>query len=446
MPPTRSDRFGAVRLIVLGVLLVALLATAGAVVRGYLDVGVVRVPDVRGLGFEAAAVQVRDAGLEPSAYVEVAVGAAPNEVVSQTPMGGVAVRPGRQVVLGVNGLQEVVALPTLVGLREGDAVARVEALGAFVGRVAYVGSDRPAGSVVAQQPAAGAALTRDVGVRLTVSRGPVDAPIALPDLVGTPVETAAAELAALGIRHVEQVAADLSFDRPFAVTDQRPAAGTSVLPSTPVTLVYALEGTRVVQVPDVAGLPLWRAQLTLRAAQLQVGAVQRIDDPALAEGVVETRPAGYTVVGSPIVLVVNGRADDLGAPIDLEGPLQPFEFGAFGSAGDGGGGDASGIVDGGVAAVDPPADDVPAPGTTVLQADGSRLIPFRFDPASVGVPSLAAKPYRLTLVVIDEEGERTVVDRELNAGEGVATSVRVVGDEPLVQTFIDGAFFQAWRP
>ncbi|MDF1523910.1 MAG: PASTA domain-containing protein [Trueperaceae bacterium] len=434
MRPTRPHRFRAVRLIVLGAVLVALLATAGSVVRGYLEVGVVRVPDVHGLAFEAAAARVRDVGLEPSAYVEVAAGAAPNEVVSQTPAGGTSVRPGRQVVLGVNGLQEVVTLPTLVGLREGDAVARVEALGAVVERVAYVGSDRPAGSVVVQQPAAGAALARGVGVRLSVSRGPVDAPVTLPDLVGTPVEAAAAELAALGIRHVEQVAADLSFDRPFAVTDQRPAAGSSVLPSTPVTLVYALEGTRVVEVPDVAGLPLWRAQLTLRAAQLQVGAVQRIDDPALAEGVVETRPAGYTVVGSPVVLVVNGPADDLGAPIDAEGPLRPFDFGAFGS-GDAGAGD-----------VDRPPDDVPAPGTTVAQADGSRLIPFRFDPASVGVPSLATKPYRLTLVVVDDEGERTVLDRELNAGEGVAISVRIVGDEPLVQTYIDGAFFQAWRP
>jgi serine/threonine-protein kinase len=439
-----------VRLIVLGVVLVALLATAASVVRGYLEVGVVRVPDVRGLAFEVAAVQVRDVGLEPSAYVEVAAGAAPNEVVSQTPAGGTSVRPGRQVVLGVNGLQEVVTLPVLVGLREGDAVARVEALGAFVERVAYVGSDRPAGSVVVQQPAAGAALARGDGVRLTVSRGPVDAPVTLPDLVGTPVETAAAELAALGIRHVEQVAADLSFDRPFAVTDQRPAAGSGVLPSTPVTLVYALEGTRVVEVPDVAGLPLWRAQLTLRAAQLQVGAVQRIDDPALAEGVVETRPAGYTVVGSPVVLVVNGPADDLGAPIDAEGPLRPFDFGAFGSGGDGvddgdGFGDA-GAGDVGSGGADAPADDVPAPGTTVAQADGSRLIPFRFDPASVGVPSLATKPYRLTLVVVDDEGERTVLDRELNAGEGVSMSVRIVGAEPLVQTYIDGAFFQAWRP
>jgi hypothetical protein len=303
--------------------------------------------------------------------------------------------------------------------------------------VAYVGSDRPVGTVVAQQPEAGAALGLGEGVRLTVSRGPGDAPVVLPDLIGRTIDEAVAELEVLGIRHVEQVAAALSFDRPRSVTDQRPAGGSSVLPSTPVTLVYALEGTRIVQVPVLEGLPLWRAQLTLRAAQLDLGAVQRIDDASLPEGVVEARPAGYTVVGSPISLVVNGRsvADD--RPFDL-----PFDDRPPGIGGD------VAPTPGDVADGDEelPADDVPAPGTTVAQADGSRLIPFRFDPASVGVASLTREPYRLTLVVADAEGERTVLDRDLAAGEAVSLSVRVVGDEPLVQTFINGSFFQAWRP
>jgi hypothetical protein len=98
--------------------------------------------------------------------------------------------------------------------------------------------------------------------------------------------------------------------------------------------------------------------------------------------------------------------------------------------------------------VDPVGEEarVPDPGTSRVQDDGSRVIPFRFEPASVGVASLMREPYRLRLVVADDEGERTVFDRELAAGEALAVPVRVVGDEPLLQTFLNGSFFQAWRP
>ena len=399
---TRSARSGAVRLLVLGAVFVVLVGTSAWVLTGYLQVGEVRVPDAIGLGYEAAAERMRAAGLEPRAFVEVDRAAAPNEVVSQSPVSGHTVRPGRVVALGVNGLAEAAAVPTLVGLREDDAVARADAVGVPVDWVAYAGSDRPVGSVIAQQPLAGAVLVPGEGVRLTVSRGPGDAPVVLPDLVGRTVDEAAAELEALGIRHVEQVAAALSFDRPRSVTDQRPTGGSSVLPSTPVTLVYALAGTRIVQVPDVAGFPLWRAQLTRRAAQLDLVADERPFDPFDFLG--DERPPGGGLDAGP-------------------GP---------------------GDVD--VADANDEADDVPAPGTVVDQADGSRLIPFRFDPGSVGVASLTREAYRLTLVVSDAEGERTVLDRDLAAGEAVSVSVRVVGDEPLVQTFINGSFFQAWRP
>lgn len=437
---TRTGRSGAVRLLVLAAAFLALAGTGAWVLTAYLQVGEVRVPDAVGLGYDAAAARMREAGLEPRAFVEVDRASEPNAVVSQSPSSGATVRPGRVVALGVNGLAENAAVPTLVGLREADAVARADAVGVPVDWVAYAGSDRPVGSVIAQQPPAGATPVPGDGVRLTVSRGPGDAPVVLPDLIGRTIEEAAAELEVLGIRHVEQVAAALSFDRPGAVTDQRPAAGTSVLPSTPVTLVYALEGTRIVQVPDVGGFPLWRAQLTLRAAQLDLGAVQRIDDPSLPEGVVEARPAGYTVVGSPVSLVVNGRS------VADERPFEPFD--RFGDERPPVDGFDAGPIPGDADEVGVGEEDanVPAPGTTVAQADGSRLIPFRFDPGSVGVASLTREPYRLTLVVSDAEGERTVLDRDLGAGEAVSLSVRVVGDEPLVQTFINGSFFQAWRP
>ena len=64
----------------------------------------------------------------------------------------------------------------------------------------------------------------------------------------------------------------------------------------------------------------------------------------------------------------------------------------------------------------------------------------------MGVKRLLESRYNLTLVVTDDLGERTLLDSEVEPGTVVSTSVLVYGDAPLLQTFIDGVFFQAWRP
>lgn len=420
-----------IRAIVLAAVAVALAAVGLWAAAGYLRVDDVRLPDLRGVHYEQATARLRDAGMTPVTYPELDARAEPDTVVSQTPVGGTVVRSGRTVRLGVNAASEAPRVPTLVGLPEREAVGRAESVAVTVGRVSYVASDRPAGTVVEQDPEPGVPVAPGQVVHLSVSRGRTPAPITLPDLRGMTLEAAERELEALGVRQVDAVAAALSFDRPLTVTDQRPAPGTDIVASTPVTLVYALEGTRIVRVPDVVGEPLWRAQLELRAARLAIGAVRQVDDPTRPAGVVEIRPDGYTVAGSPVALVVNGPTPDL----DRQ-PLGGFDDDPLELGGQPGGR----VPDDGQDAY------VPAPGTTVVQPDGSRVIPFRFDPAQVGIASLARDGYQLTLVVVDDRGERTVLDRQLGAGESVVTSVQVYGDEPLLQTFVNGSFFQAWRP
>ena len=435
-----TRRRGAVRVVVLLLGLVSLVATGGWLTSAYLVSEEVSVPAVGGLAYPQAAERLLEAGLTPRPFAELDPRALPNQVLSQAPAAGQWVRPGRQVAVGVNTAPEARRTPELVGLRERDAIARAEAVGAGVERVVYVHADAPVGTVVRQEPLAGTALAPAQTLVVSVSRGAVDVPFEMPDLRGRPVEFAEAELAALGIRHVERVAAAVSFDRPGAVTDQRPVPGSEVRATTPITLVFAVAGTRVVRVPDLLGLPLWRAQLALRAAQLDLGAVRRVDDASLPGGVVESWPAGYTVAGSPVAVVINGAggALELDAATGLAWPedvMPPPLSGAREPT-------LRDVV--APLAVEPVA--VPAPGTSRRVEDGSRIIPFRFDPATVGIAGLLREPYRLKLVVADDEGERTVFDRVLAAGEGVEEPVRVVGDEALLQTYINELFFQAWRP
>jgi beta-lactam-binding protein with PASTA domain len=417
-----------VRVVVLALVALALVAGAAVTAGRYLSVDDVRLPDVRGMRYVEATERLREIGLRVLTYPEIDAAAAPDTVVSQTPPYGSLVRAGRTVSLGVNAVAEVRQTPSLVGLTEQDAVARAEGVGLGVERIVYVTAPGASGVVVRQHPEAGTALAPRDTVTLEVSRGQASGPLELPDVRGRTLEEARQTLTGLGVRRVDAVAADLSFDRPNTVTDQRPPPGTQVMPSTPITLVYALEGTRVVRVPDVTGAPLWQAQLRLTGAQLALGPVHFIDDATRSAGVVEARPAGLTVVGSPVALVVNGPVPD-GAATRPGAGIPGLELPTRET-------DAEILV--------PPA--VPAPGTTALQPDGSRLIPFRFDPAHVGVAALTRDAYRLTLTVTDDAGERTVLDRDFAAGEALEMSVQVVGDEPLLQTFINGSFFQAWRP
>lgn len=376
-------------------------------------------PDLVGMPFDQAARLLRSQGFEPITYVEHVEGVPAGTVTSQSPLAGAVVKRLRSIHLGVNTPPAAAVLPDLLGMREREAVARAASLNLPLGRTEYRPSDRPAGTVVAQEPAGGMRLGEGTALDLVVSSGSQRQPVVLPDLVGTDVDAAVQQLKQLGFGRVETLPSGVSFAQPRAVVSMRPAAGQEVAPGTPVLLHYSLSTANVVQVPDVMGMPQWRAQLTIAAAQLGVGTVTFVQDASLPEGVVEVRPQGYTAPGTPIFLTING------APPSQ--PLPDFT-----------------LPDTAPPDLSPPAGgEEPASDTL---ADGSRLVPFTFDPTNMGVKRLLEQPYQLKLVVNDDRGERVVIDRRVGAGESVVTSVPIYGQEAMLQTFIDGVFFQAWRP
>lgn len=415
-------RRNALRLVAVAVLLVTLAVLTVLSVRDYFTVSEVRLPSVVGMSFEQAARVLRQSRLEPVAFVENVPGAEADAVTSQAPEAGAVVRRGRTVSLGVNSPSAAAKAPRLVGLDRGDAIRRAAELQLPVPRLDYRPDASPAGTVLEQDPAPGADLRQGVELALVVSSGPQRVSAALPDLTGTDVDAAVKRLHDLGFRQVETVASSVSFDRARAVTSMRPAGGQEYPLSTPVSLFYALSGRNVVQVPDVAGMPLWRAQLALQASQLRVGNVTWVQRADVPQGVVEAAPSSYTVPGTPIELTVNGTPGDTPLP-------------TFPNAGNGGLPNAPGS-----GAAPGQQEQRPSAG------GATRTVPFVFNPANMGVKRLMEKPYQLKLVVTDADGERTVLDRTLQPGQGVTTSVTVNGDSPLLQTYIDGVFFQAWRP
>lgn len=405
--------------------LLVLVVVSATSAREYLQIHEARTPALAGLPYSEAARLAGEAGLELRSYGVEARGTAPDTVTEQSPPAGSVVRRGRTISVGVNVPVEADRMPSLVGNSETDALATLRELSLPSPDVNYAFSERPAGRIVEQAPSAGSEVSRDDPVRLIVSRGRGPEQVELPDLVGLDVEAARTQLTVLGVRRIETVAVGVSMLRSGVVTQQRPAPGSVVGTGEPVTLGYALDASRVAYIPDVVGMEPWRARDALRSAGLATGPVEVVQRDDAPEGVVETRPSGLTAAGAPVVLVVNAAP---GTVVDLA----PEE--GIGS----GGGSGPSADERPFRAGD--EDDPEAAGP------GGRTVPFRFDPAELGVRSLLESDYDLRVVVNDARGERTEIDEQVEAGEAVRSSVTVYGDEPLLQTYVNGVFFQAWRP
>lgn len=422
-------RTGLTWLAVASAILVGAMVITALNVRDYFTVSEVTLPDVVGMRHDEAAQVLRRIGLEPVSFVEHVATAEPDAVTSQAPPAGATVKRGRTIHLGVNTAAAAERVPDLTGMREADARQRVRDLNLPLATTVYEVSDRPMGTIIGQSPEGGTQLAPDEELTIVVSRGRELPKVAIPELSGTRLEEAVAQLEGLGFGRVETVPSTVSFTQAGDVVSVWPPPGTEVVLSTPVIVNYALSSRNVVQVPDLIGMPQWRAQLALRAAQLQIGPVTFVQDPAQPQGVIDVQPTGYTLPGTPVLLTINGE------------PSGPTLFPEFGLPGD---------SPGGVDDLTPgrSRDDASAAGSgpAVVAGDGSRTIPFTFDPTFMGVRRLLEEPYRLELVVSDERGERTVFDEEMGPGEVASTSVPVYGPDALLQTYIDGVFFQAWRP
>ena len=437
------------RLAILAVVVLVILGLALSAAVRYLRVDEIRLPDLRGMPYGEAAELLRSNDLEPVSYPENVSGVAVEVVTSQTPPPGSVVRKGRNVAIGVNRPPEAARAPVLQGLLLEQALNTVRGVNLRVESTSYLHSSQPAGRVIDQLPEPGERVDAGEGLSIVVSRGPELPRVAMPDFTGVPVERAREQLAELGFRSVQAVPSGVSFDGPGLVANQEPAAGTEVTVSTPVKLGFRLSAREVVPVPGVAGQSAELAERMLRAAGLQIGHLLYVDDPAQPSGtVVSVAPETYTLRGTPVTLTLNARQgsfDELAEEDDFDS-----FFGDEGFGDDGFGRNAFGNdTEGG------PADDerqLDRAGTDEgdrfeefdLEPSGRR-VSVTFDPATLGVRSLLERDYDLRLVVQDDNGERTVIDRRVDAGEPVSAVVMIEGDA-LLQTYINDVFFQAWRP
>ena len=418
----------------------------------YFSVSEVSLPNVLGLSAEEAILTLENLGFKVKSYSQIVSGVPVNSITAQSPEAGAVVRQGRSISLGINSSGEI-EVPLLINSTQEQAKIILAALGLELGEVSFTFSDIPQGQVISQVPEQTTKVTLNTKVSAVISRGPNVPTVAIPEVRGLNIDSAIQRLKSLGFTNIDTVPSSISSDKPQTVTQQSPPAKESVPSSTRITLGYSLSSSIVIAVPNLVGSTLQNAQATLQAVGLMLGPVSYVTDPAKPAGISTYAPSRYTVYGAPILVEYNGY-EPIPAPASPPAssppqtptpqpqptpnqpatsqpvPSQPVPSQPVPSQ------PAPETVQ------SPPATP-PAPVTPTVSSDGSRDLPFVFDPKQQGIAALMEQSYNLRLEVQDDRGQRELFNRMMSAGEGVNASYKVYG-EAQVQAFINDILYQAW--
>jgi len=222
-------------------------------------------------------------------------------VFKQAPLAGARQAKGSAVTIWVSTGVPKVAVPSLVGQQSTDAVSALT--GAHLKPdVHAVPSSKPAGEVTAQDPPPGTKEPEGSSVRINVSKGPT--PVSVPNVIGSPIDTASSQLQALGFT-VSTNYVD-STQPANTVIDQSPKPGQSAGKGSAVSLTVS-KGPTTSTVPDVTSLDLGTAQQTLHDSGFRAQVVyQDTTDPQSDGLVLAEAPPGGTQLkpGSSVTLTV----------------------------------------------------------------------------------------------------------------------------------------------
>jgi beta-lactam-binding protein with PASTA domain/predicted Ser/Thr protein kinase len=291
--------------------LLALLLLAGAAVAGWYVYRQVQdqlatskpiaVPYVVGIREPQAEAKVRAAGLSPVISRHFSTAQPETYVYDQDPKAGNRIDKGNQVTIFVSEGAPKTDVPDVRGKSSLEAVQALNDAN-LKAKVVSVNSDKPADTVLAQDPAPGKKVKQDTVVRINVSKGPQ--PISVPDVSGLQFDQASAQLTSQGF----QVArTDIDSTQPAnTVLAESPAPSSTAPKGSTVTLTVS-KGPATSQVPDVTNQDPDTATATLDASGFKVKRTQQdVTDPNLDQIVVSQDPPGGQAVkqGATVTIVV----------------------------------------------------------------------------------------------------------------------------------------------
>jgi eukaryotic-like serine/threonine-protein kinase len=297
------------------ILIVALVATAYVIVSNRSDTPRLQfstVPEVVGLPEATAISKIQAAGLayhvegrEPSADVEE------GGVARQETAGGTKLEKGKTVGIWISSGTGLVTVPTLVGLTQAEAAARLSEAGLDVLAKPEVNTNVEVGSVLRQNPEAGKKV--DAGTTVTITVAAVTNTVRLPPLVGMTQESAVALLDSMNlVADVQKTDSAL----PGGVVDhQDPPSGSEVQPGATVKVfVSNAPVATTVNVPAVGALGLTEAQAKAILAKYRLKAkVIDLETPDSKPGlcIYQKPAAGVEVkIGSVVEITIARKPQD----------------------------------------------------------------------------------------------------------------------------------------
>ena len=204
-----------------------------------------------------------------------------------------------------------VEVPGVVGQAKADARATLEEA-KFKVKEASEPSEEAVGTVIKQDPEAGADADERSTVTITVSAGPQQ--VAVPDVVNQKEADARTVLTEAGFL-VQSEPVEVDDVEPGTVTEMNPPAGTQAAPNTTITLKVAA-GPSTVAVPDVTGLDPGTAVQKLTDAGLTGQRSDEASNDVPANTVIRTDPPAGTQVGKDQVVkvIVSSGKGQVGVP------------------------------------------------------------------------------------------------------------------------------------
>ena len=167
-------------------------------------------------------------------------------VIGQWPESGVTLRADKTAILKVSRGTEKQSLPDVRGLPQNQAVKKLQDAGFIVGEIQKIHHERPAGVVVAQNPASPVSVSPSREIGLLVSLGPSAASgtVIVPDLVERDEKTAEQLARESTLRPRIEYVFDNSSPKGMVIS-MVPSAGRSVQRGSTVTLRVASWDSRL---------------------------------------------------------------------------------------------------------------------------------------------------------------------------------------------------------
>ena len=193
------------------------------------------VPDVSGMGRNAAIRTLSQQGFKPVVQTQPSDTVKVDVVIGTSPPAGVSVQQGSPVTVIVSGGPAPKTVPDVTGKSQADAAAQIAAAGLRVANVTKQNAPgQTPGTVISQDPAGGTMRPKDSPVNLVVAQAPAN--VAVPAVTGMTAPNAANTLGAAGLKVKTTSTPVTDATQDGVVVAQAPPAGKQVKRGTTVTI------------------------------------------------------------------------------------------------------------------------------------------------------------------------------------------------------------------